>query len=414
MDWSLSNGWLLLLVGVVLVLFVWLKRTRDRLAGAQQAYAQVSRQAAELETDLQRTIIERLALGSTATCGLLVIDRLQKLVWLNEAAQELFAAGEAAGRSLLEVVPSHEIAQVVQDTAERSAQVERLVSYKDSLWRVRARATPDGHVAMAVEDVTELQRLGRARRDFVANISHDLRTPIAAIQLTIETLRNGAVDQPSVAERMLENVAIQTDALQQLAGELFDLSQIESGRVLLRLLTIHVHDIVDPVVERLQPQAGRKHLAIHVDVPDELQMLADPDQVQKVLANLLHNAIKFTPVDHALGVAAAGFAVTDGQFSWTHRSERLTQLPLPPGGFADGTWAVLLVWDEGPGIPPSEQSRIFERFYKGDRARVRTGETGAGLGLSIARHIVLGHGGQIWSQSDYGRGARFFFTLPVG
>jgi two-component system phosphate regulon sensor histidine kinase PhoR len=414
MDWALANGWLLILAVVLVTVLVWLKRTHDHLVDTQHAHAKLARERSELTAGLQAADTERLALGSTATCGLLVLDRRRKIVWLNEAAQALFGEQEAVNRPLVEVVPSYEIGQVVQDAVERNVPVERLVPHKDSLWRVRARATADGRVALAVEDVTELQRLGRARRDFVANISHDLRTPIAAIQLTIETLRNGAIDNPAITERMLENVAIQTDALQQLASELFDLSQIESGRVLLRLLTIQAHDIVDPVVERLRPQAERKHLAIHVDVPDDLPMLADPDQVQKVLANLLHNAIKFTPAARGLGIAAAEFAVTDGQFSWTRSNDRLAQLPPPPDGFADGTWAVLVVWDEGPGIPPSEQSRIFERFYKGDRARVRTGETGAGLGLSIARHIVAGHGGQIWTQSDYGRGARFFFTLLVG
>lgn len=414
MDWSPGNIGLLALGIIVLVLLWWLKRTNDRLRDLQQRHAHRAREAAELETRIQAIMGERVALGSTATCGLLVVDRQRRITWLNEAAQELFGTREALNRSLIEVVVSYEIAQVVQDAVERSAQVERVITHKESLWRVRARTTSGGQTVLAVEDVTELQRLGRARRDFVANISHDLRTPIAAIQLTIETLRNGAVDNPAVAERMLDNMAVQTDALQQLAGELFDLSQIESGRVLLRLLTIQAHDIVDPVVERLRPQAERKHLTIHVDVPDGLQMLADPDQVQKVLANLLHNAIKFTPADRALGIAGAEFAFGDGAFNWTQSNDRLAHLPAPPDGFAEGTWAVLMVWDEGPGIPPSEQSRIFERFYKGDRARVRTGETGAGLGLSIARHIVAGHGGQIWTQSDLGRGARFFFTLPVG
>ena len=131
--------------------------------------------------------------------------------------------------------------------------------------------------------------------------------------------------------------------------------------------------------------------------------------MQKVAANLLHNAIKFSPVGGRVGIAATTVVCESGSL---HAGADVPPV-APPDGWTDGHWAVFTVWDEGPGIASSELPRIFERFYKSDRARSRGSETGAGLGLSIARHIVLGHGGQIWVESSLGHGARFFFTLPI-
>ena len=230
-----------------------------------------------------------------------------------------------------------------------------------------------------------------------------------ALQLTLETLRNGALDDPSMARRLLENMCIQADALQQLASELFDLSQIESGQVLLKFVPIAPLAIVEPVIARLRPQADRKSLQVVLTLAGAEPVLADPEQVHKVGANWLHNAIKFSAVGRRVGIRLVTIQCQDGAITATTD----IPLPTPPVGLADGQWALFTVWDEGPGIAASELPRIFERFYKGDRARLRSSETGPGLGIYNARHIILGHGGQIWAESAPGQGARFFFTLPV-
>lgn len=402
-------GWLAL--GALIVaasLAWWAQRLRARLAASDYQLAREQRVVNELRRALAASESQRQALGMVATCGLLALDQDRRLLWLNEQAQQLTDLTMAYGGLLIEALPSYEINQVVDDALERHALAERLVTFKARLWRARAWVTPNQRAVLALDDVTELQRLGRARREFVANISHDLRTPIAAIQLTLETLRAGALDDAQVARRLLENMSTQADALQQLASELFDLSQIESGQVLLKLVPTSAAAIIEPVVERLRLQAERKNLQIVLALEAAGLVLADPEQVQKVAANLLHNAIKFSAVGRRVGIEATTIVCEGGVV----RPPRVP-LPAPPGGLADGHWALFTVWDEGPGIASSELPRIFERFYKGDRARSRGNETGAGLGLSIARHIIMGHGGQIWVESTLGQGAHFFFTLPI-
>lgn len=403
-------GWLALaLLLLSLGLAWWVQRLRANQAASEYQLARDQRTISELSAARIGHEAQRQALGVAATCGLIILDQERRLRWFNEQAQEIIRSDAAPGGLLIEALPSYEINQAVQDALDRQISVERQVAFKARLWRVRAAAVQQQGAVLALEDITELQRLGRARREFVANISHDLRTPIAAIQLTLETLRMGALDDAQVARRLLENMSTQADALQQLASELFDLSQIESGQVLLKLLPTPAAAIIEPVVERLRPQAERKQVQMHLALAVAEPVLADPEQVQKVAANLLHNAIKFSPAGHRVGITATAVVCQGGRVRTGVDIPPLT----PPDGWTDGHWAVFTVWDEGPGIAGSELPRIFERFYKSDRARSRGSETGAGLGLSIARHIVLGHGGQIWVESTLGQGARFFFTLPI-
>ncbi len=401
----------LIVVGALgLLTLLWLtQRLRARLTAATYELARQRRAVQELRQQIASLQSQRRALGAVATCGLVMLDAERRLLWFNDDAQEVMRSDAAAGHLLIEMLPSYEISQTVDDAWERHALVERQVPFKSKLWQVRAWDIEQEGIVLALNDVSELQRLGRARREFVANISHDLRTPIAAVQLSLETLRGGALDDPVMSRRLLDNMTTQADALQQLAAELFDLSQIESGQVLLKLTPVAAAALVEPVVERLRPQAERKALQIEIALDAPEPALADTEQMRKVVVNLLHNAIKFSPAGKRAGIMAWPIACQNGTLS----AGAQRALPPPPAGFADGQWIAFMVWDEGPGIPSSELPRIFERFYKGDRARARSGETGAGLGLSIARHIVLGHGGQIWAESAPGQGARFFFTLPI-
>lgn len=401
-------GWLAVLLLSVGVAW-WIQRLHTRRAASEYQLARQQRTISEINAALAAHEAQRQALGVVATCGLVILDQERRLRWFNEQAQEIIRPDAASGGLLIEALPSYEINQAVQDALERQISVERQVAFKARLWRVRAAPVQQQGAVLALENITELQRLGRARREFVANISHDLRTPIAAIQLTLETLRMGALDDAQVARRLLENMSTQADALQQLASELFDLSQIESGQVLLKLLPTPAAAIIEPVIERLRPQAERKQVQMRLALAVDEPVLADPEQVQKVAANLLHNAIKFSPVGRRVGITATTVVCEGGSL----RAGADVPSVAPPDGWTDGHWAVFTVWDEGPGIASSELPRVFERFYKSDRARSRGSETGAGLGLSIARHIVLGHGGQIWVESSLGHGARFFFTLPI-
>jgi two-component system phosphate regulon sensor histidine kinase PhoR len=247
-----------------------------------------------------------------------------------------------------------------------------------------AEANGQRGVVVVLQDLGELQRLGRARRDFVANISHELRTPLTSIRLVVDTLRSHGGLDAAGRDELLEKIYIETEALGQLSQELLDLAQIESGQALVRLVPERVADLVSTVTERLGPQAERKQLNVRVDVPADLIAWADAAQLTRALGNLVHNAIKFTPAGGGIRVAA-------------------TQ--------SDGD-VVIEVADTGPGIPPDDLPRVFERFFRGDKAR--TGG-GTGLGLAIAKHVVEAHGGRLWVESEGrpGQGAIFRFSLAA-
>jgi two-component system phosphate regulon sensor histidine kinase PhoR len=197
----------------------------------------------------------------------------------------------------------------------------------------------------------------------------------------------------------------EVDALTQMVRELLELARIESGQVPLRLAPVDVADVVLPPVERLRPQAERAGLGLTVYLPPELPPIAaDAERAQQVVTNLVHNAIKFTPAGGKIRVS--GLAL---QVSSEGRIQPQT-LNLKPEPLAPGEWVLVAVQDTGVGIPADDLPRIFERFYKADRAR---SGGGTGLGLAIAKHIVQGHGGHIWAESVEGRGSTFYVALPA-
>jgi two-component system phosphate regulon sensor histidine kinase PhoR len=236
---------------------------------------------------------------------------------------------------------------------------------------------------VVVRDVTELRRLESIRREFVANVSHELRTPLASIKALVETLDAGAKDDPEVASSFFGQISHEVDRLTGLVDELLDLARIESGRITLKLESMSPATLITAGIERLRPQVDRAHLTMVNDVASRLpNVSADRTRVEQVLVNLVHNAIKFTPPGGTITVSA--------------RVER-DQLAVA-------------VADTGVGISAAELPRVFERFYKQDKARR---SDGTGLGLAIAKHIVQAHGGAIRVESELGHGTTFTFTLPL-
>lgn len=246
----------------------------------------------------------------------------------------------------------------------------------------------DGRVGCLVilQDLTRVRQLETVRRDFISNISHELRTPITSLKALVETLEDSALDDPPMARRFLSKAAGEVDAMGQIVQELLTLSRIESGQVPLRLQPTLVSDLVIPPLDRLLPATQRKSIEIIIDLPGRLPpVLVDVDQIEQVMRNLVHNAIKYTAEGGCITVSAS-------------RQADMVEVS---------------VRDTGVGIPEKDIPRIFERFYKADRARQRNEAAGTGLGLAIAKHIVQVHGGDISVQSREGQGSVFYFTLPV-
>ena len=289
-------------------------------------------------------------------------------VFLDTQVEATALAGLASGSATGEFVPG-------------GADGPRLV--------VRARRAPSGGLWLVLEDVSELRRLQQIRTEFIDNLSHELRTPLTTVSLLAETLtREAEAAGDAVPPRMrdrIDKIEVETGHLVQMVNELLDLSRIESGGALGALEILDLGQIATDSAERLRLFADRQGVALRVDVVEPLPAVrGDAARLGQVIVNLLHNAVKFSPDGGDVVVTVRGSA---GE-------------------------VVVSIADHGVGIPAAAQPRIFERFYKVDRARVRGEAGGTGLGLAIARHIVEQHGGRIWVESVEGAGSTFSFALP--
>ena len=363
-----------------------------RLGGA------FNRMAGELQTQMEAMEAQRSMLTAVLAHmadGVLITDARGQVRLLNPAAARMLNVDQetAVGKRFIALVRDDQIAEIWRRCRQGNEELSETVEMGRQRPFLRVIATPlsdtaEGECLVLLQDLTEMRRLETVRRDFVSNISHELRTPLAGLKAVVDTLRDGALEDPAAARRFLDRIDTEVDALTQMVRELLELSRIESGQVPLLLAPTAVADLVIPPVDRLQPQAERSGLSVTVDLPsggesDGLPpVLADAERVREVVTNLVHNAIKFTPAGGQVAISAR----------------------------AAGGEVIISVRDTGIGIPAHDLPRIFERFYKADRAR---SGGGTGLGLSIARHIVQGHGGRIWAESVEGQGSTFYFSLPV-
>ncbi len=344
--------------------------------------------------------------------GVLITDGEGRVRLINPAAVRLLDTDEelALGRPFAQVARDHRIIALWQQCYEQneeqfeSVEVGRQGPFFQAIATPLRDAGPQATLVI-LQDLTRIRRLETVRRDFISNISHELRTPLASLKALTETLRDGALEDPPAAHRFLERMETEVDALTQMVRELLELSRIESGQVPFRLETVDVADVMRPPVERLRPQAERADLQLIIELPPHLpSVLADTERMRQVITNLVHNAIKFTPPGGHVQVTASHVHIASSSVIRTQaldvEIERLTP----------GDWVLITVEDTGVGIPSDDLSRIFERFYKADRAR---SGGGTGLGLSIAKHIVHAHDGHIWVESIEGKGSIFCVALPV-
>ncbi len=330
-----------------------------------------------------------LTLANSAYDALLVVDESLRILAINNSAEALFARNRPIGESLIDLTGVSELEMMMTDALRYAEETfEEQIVLKNRTYRVRVKVMArDEHrfVGVAFQDITELVRLNRARRDMVANISHELRNPIANIRLSIDSLFHEQ-DKPKrkASISALKSIARETDSLLWLVQELYDLSMIESGEAILRAVEVSLSAVAQEAIERMIEIGEGKELHLVQTVPEDLSVLADRDQIRRVLINLIHNAIKFSPVGGAIMVSAS----------------------------VSGDDVIVNVVDEGPGVSPEHVDRIFERFYQVDSARSRG--DGTGLGLAICKHIVEAHDGRIWAESNAEQaGGRFYFTVPL-
>ncbi len=368
------------LILLVLGLFVSLAAARRQNRQLRDSLAKQAEKAERLN-DSRRSAESRMdALIDAPPHVLLVVDQDGAITRANSRATEMLGTA-VIGRTIIDATRSYEIDAVVQITLGQHHTEERPVTWNARPYFARAVPIDGGGAVLSLEDQADRLRLERVRRDFVANVSHELRTPLASVRLLIETLLNGALEEPETAARMLNQMLSEVDSITQLAQELLDLSMIESGQMPMQVTRANLHEIVDEQLVHYETLAQQRSLDVEDQVPVDLTAEVDRKMIGRVLSNLIHNAIKFTPDRGRISISAEPF---DDKIK-------------------------VSVADTGAGIPAEDLPRIFERFYKVDRAR---GKSGTGLGLAIARHVVEAHGGRIWAESVEGKGATFYFTVP--
>jgi two-component system phosphate regulon sensor histidine kinase PhoR len=356
-----------------------------RAGGLQQKLGDARKQLAAgyREHPLQLKLEE---LQKHLPVGLALIASDESIVLHNERASKLLHSSNTDAATLSDLAGSPDVVNSVRQALhQRRSAAGVIVPEPGHFVEVSAHPLDSGETLVVLQDVTELRHLRTVRRDFVANVSHELRTPLASIRLLVDTLEAGALDDAEVAAGFVHRIGVEADQLIQMVNELLELARIESGQVPFRREPVRVADIVDEAVSRLSVVAEDRGIHVATDLADPLpDVLADRDQAVQVLLNLMFNALKFTPEGGHVCIQAS------------HR---------------DGNVAIAVA-DTGVGIHPDDLTRIFERFYKSDKSRVRS-RGGTGLGLPIARHIVESHGGNIWAESKEGQGSTFTFTLPT-
>jgi two-component system phosphate regulon sensor histidine kinase PhoR len=324
--------------------------------------------------------------------GLLLLDEQGRIQLANRAFATMFGVtADIRGRTIMEAMRLHELAALVSslDTQKQVLGYElKLPSLNERWLQINAAAIFNGQgrrhgTVLVFHDLTRLKQLETARQEFVANVSHELRTPLSLIKGYVETLLDGARDNPEVATKFLQTIDRNAERLKLLIEDLLTISELESGRVKLNLQAVALAPVVAKVLGDFKTRAEARGVSLASQAP-ELAVRADVDRLEQVLGNLVDNAIKYGRAKGTLTVG--GRAVEGGQVE-------------------------VFVQDDGPGIPPEALERVFERFYRVDKARSRE-QGGTGLGLAIVKHIIQSHGGRVWATSVLGHGATFFFVLP--
>ncbi|HYN19615.1 MAG TPA: ATP-binding protein [Thermoanaerobaculia bacterium] len=339
------------------------------------------------------------AILSSMSEGVLVVGADGRARLINPAFRRLFDLdsaetadrAEVTGRQILELIRQPRLAEIVADTLRlgeaQTGEIElRSPERRTLLLASAALAGGERGAVVVARDTTELTRVADMRRDFVANVSHELKTPLAAIRGYAETLQDGALEEPATSRRFIERILMQCRRLQALLDDLLTLSRLESVTPALDREPVDLQEVIQRSVEMLSSAAQERQVRLEVEARNGVPpILGDADGFERLVLNLLDNAIKYNRPE---GTVALRLFQSEGQ-------------------------AILEVSDSGIGIPQDALTRIFERFYRVDKGRARE-EGGTGLGLAIVKHVTQAHGGQVEVESRIGKGTTFRVKLPLG
>jgi two-component system phosphate regulon sensor histidine kinase PhoR len=355
--------------------------SRDAIEQLKESQEHAARQVQTQQEALFNSMIE----------GLLLLDEHGRIQLANRAFSDLFGlTTPVRGKTIVEALRLTELAALVESVTPQEQLLGhelRLAGLSERWLQINAAAISDANgkqrgTVLVVHDLTRLKQLERARQEFVANVSHELRTPLSLIKGYVETLLDGAKDNPEVETKFLQTIQRNSERLQFLIEDLLTISELESGRIRMNLQNLALRPMVEKALGDLSARARTKRVTLTNHLP-EVTVRADADRLQQVFGNLVDNAIKYGRLEGS--VTVSGNTLNDDTFE-------------------------VCVQDDGPGIPAEALERVFERFYRVDKARSRE-QGGTGLGLSIVKHIVQSHGGRVWAKSEPGKGAAFFFTL---
>jgi len=328
--------------------------------------------------------------------GIMVLDARGKVLLFNEALKRMFFPGDEPGPQSFyyELIRHRELNEFIRgillSPQNRSDEIRFSVP-RERFFRVQAsipeKIATDQKGVFAVfmfHDISDIRQLERIRKDFVDNVSHELRTPLTSMAGYLEALEDLGESFPAEGKEFLSILKRQTSRMESIVSDLLSLARLESGRDPIQLQRIDLKPFLEKIVSPLLPLALKKNLKVDMSVEAGLAMMADPDKVQQVITNLFDNAVKYTP--------------NSGQI----------RIEIEP----QERYLALIVADNGLGIPEKDQERVFERFFRVDRARSRD-VGGTGLGLSIVKHIMELHGGRISVKSEPGKGSRFTALFPA-
>ena len=347
-----------------------LDRTASRLEDLFQELRESQRQLETLLNSMQDAVI--------------AVSSEERVQWANSAMNRLVGSRARVGALTVEIVRDPDFLRAIRSAREMQepATARAASILHGRTFDVTATPLPSGGAVAVLRDLTEVERIEKTRRDFIANVSHELRTPLTSVQGYAETLLDATPD-PDRSREFLEIIRKNATRMSRLTEDLLTLARVESGEHRFDVQPVATQELLNEAIRSFSETARNQHVELRIEDQAASQVLADSEAIHQVFANLVENALKYG--------AAGGLILAGAQIA--------------------GDFVEFYVRDRGPGIPSEHLPRLFERFYRVDKARSRE-SGGTGLGLAIAKHIVLAHGGLIRAESELNHGATFYFTLP--